>query len=94
MRAELSTLVIAPDCQRRGIGSLLLEDGLKFADSRGLQCVLGASPEGLGLYKKYGFVVVEELSSNLWEYKGGEGFGVIKLCVMHRPAKASESIKP
>lgn len=84
---ELFDLVVSPECQRQGVGRLLLEEGLRELDEAGLQCVLGASPEGLGLYKKHGFVEVEKRRWNLWEYEGGEGCGVVVHCIMHRPAK-------
>jgi len=45
---ELYTLIVDPRYQRRGIGAMLLEDGLKDADNQNLQCTLGALPEGLG----------------------------------------------
>jgi len=64
---------------------MLLEDGLREADTRALQTVLGASQAGLGLYKKHGFVVFESMSFNLWEYEGGEGMGVAQHVIMHRP---------
>jgi hypothetical protein len=68
---------------------LLLEDGLREADDAGLQCVLGASLEGLGLYRKHGFVEFEKITLNLWEYEGGKGMGVVEHYIMHRPAKCS-----
>lgn len=80
---------VAPEWQRKGVGNLLLEDGLSETDAKCMQCVLGASPEGLGLYKKHGFVVVKEMAVNLWEYEGGEGMGVTQHTIMHRPAKVS-----
>lgn len=69
---------------------MLLEDGLREADTRGVQAVLGASSEGLGLYKKHGFVVIDTRSFNLWEYEGGEGMGVAEHYIMRRPAASSE----
>lgn len=83
---ELNTLVVSPEYQRRGIGKLLIEDGLKEADRLGLQAVLGASKEGLGLYKKHGFTEFEVMEVRLWEYEGGEGMGLDRHVVMHRPA--------
>jgi len=83
---ELFALVVSRECQRQGVGTLLLEDGLREADKMGLQCVLGASPAGLSLYKKHGFVEFEKMSLNLWQYEGGEGMGVVEHCIMHRPA--------
>jgi hypothetical protein len=65
----------------------LLEHGLKEVDKNGLQCVLGASKEGFGLYKKLGWVPYETMKIKLWEYEGGEGMGVDEHVIMNRPAK-------
>lgn len=65
---------------------MLLKAGLEEADARALQCVLGASPEGEGLYKRYGFEIVSGLDLKLWEYEGGEGLGRSSHNIMHRPA--------
>ena len=83
---ELSMLIVSPKCQRMGIGTKLLEEGLQEVDEAGLPAVLGASPYGEGLYKKFGFQEFEDFSVNLWEYAGGEGCGVARHVVMHRPA--------
>lgn len=53
----------------------------------GIQCVTGASPEGLGLYTKHGFVVVEHMRMELSEYEGGEGKGVTEHRIMWREAR-------
>jgi len=71
--------------QRLGLGTELLKQGLREVDKRGLQCVLGASPEGKGLYEKFGFRVTKTLDLDLEKYEGGEGYGVVKHSVMHRP---------
>ena len=84
---ELGVLVVSPDCQRKGIGSALLEEGLGEVDRLGLQCVLSASAKGRGLYKKFGFTDFEILKFNLSEYEGGEGYGLETHVVMHRPAQ-------
>lgn len=49
--------------------------------------MLAASKEGLGLYKKFGFVEFETMVLKLWEYEGGEGFSMNNHVVMHRPAR-------
>ncbi|KAH9218782.1 hypothetical protein DL95DRAFT_385010, partial [Leptodontidium sp. 2 PMI_412] len=59
--AKLATLIVAPENQRQGIGSQLLEAGLKEVDRLGLRCVLASSKEGLGLYKRFGFVEFEKM---------------------------------
>lgn len=84
---KLFNLAVARDFQRQGVGTLLLKAGLKETDEAGLQCVLGASPEGLGLYKKYGFIEFDHMSLNLWEYEGGAGMGVVNHFIMHRPTR-------
>ncbi|TVY28437.1 hypothetical protein LHYA1_G002810, partial [Lachnellula hyalina] len=76
--AKLYVLVISPAHQRRGIGSLLLTEGLKEVDALGLQCVLGASPEGEELYKRFGFEEVAAKDLKLEEYEGGEGMSVAR----------------
>ncbi len=80
-------LIVKPECQRQGIGSKLLEQGLREVDEAGLQCVLAASKEGLGLYRKFGFVEFETMKLKYWEYDGGEGLGIDDHVVMHRPAR-------
>jgi hypothetical protein len=52
---------------------------------------VGASDQGLGLYKKYGCVEVDVMKTNLWEYYGGEGLGVITHVMLHRPASSRDS---
>jgi predicted N-acetyltransferase YhbS len=86
---ELNTLVVQPEYQRRGIGKMLVEDGLKEADRLGIQAVLGASKQGLGLYKTYGFTEFQAIEINLWEYEGGEGMGTDRHVIMHRPAQST-----
>lgn len=48
--------------------------------------MLGASPDGIDLYRRYGFVDFEVMDFKLWEYVGGEGMGVATHVIMHRPA--------
>jgi hypothetical protein len=74
-----------------GIGTKLLEDGLNEADELGLQAVLGSSPEGETLYKRYGFVEFAVMNLELWKYEGGEGMGLARHVVMHRAAQLTRS---
>ncbi|KAG4033875.1 hypothetical protein MFRU_004g03730 [Monilinia fructicola] len=84
---KLNILVVHPKYQRLGIGTRLLEQGIQFADAKGLQTVLGASPWGIGLYRKYGFVDVHVMDIRLDEYEGGEGMGRTSHVIMRRQSR-------
>lgn len=47
--------------------------------------MLGASPWGIGLYRKYGFVDVHVMNIRLEEYEGGERMGGTSHVIMRRP---------
>jgi GNAT superfamily N-acetyltransferase len=85
---SLSVMVVLPKYQRKGIGRMLFEDGIRIADEAGLQLIIGASDQGIGLYKRYDCVEAETMHIKVWEYEGGEGLGVTKHFMMHRPAKS------
>lgn len=65
---------------------MLLKDFLNETDKLGLQAILGASEGGLGLYKKNGFEEFEVMKLKLWEYERGQGMGITRHIIMHRPA--------
>ena len=79
----LDILVISPEYQRKGVGAMLLREGLKKMDEEGLLTILGASAMGIGLYRKMGFVVEEVLEVDLRPY-GMEASRLITM--MLRPA--------
>ncbi|EEU45810.1 uncharacterized protein NECHADRAFT_78691 [Fusarium vanettenii 77-13-4] len=56
----LSTIATAKEAQRRGVGSALMQFGVDKADEEGWMAYLNSSPEGKGLYEKFGFEVVDE----------------------------------
>lgn len=87
----MRTLAVLPKYQRMGLGAMMLEEGLREADRRGLQSILGASPFGIGLYRRHGYVDFEAMELKLWEYERGEGMGLEKHVVMHRPAVATKN---
>jgi GNAT superfamily N-acetyltransferase len=84
---------VSPKYQRQGIGALLFNDFLCEVDEAGLQAILGASKDGIGLYRKHGFVDFEVTDFKLWEYEGGEGMGVDRHVIMHRPGVTQGSAK-
>jgi len=83
-KTELTTLVVSPSQQRRGIGTLLFEAFLAETDEAGLQAVLGASPEGIELYRRHGFVDFETMEIELGEYEGGKEMEAVRHVIMYR----------
>ncbi|PSN65915.1 acyl-CoA N-acyltransferase [Corynespora cassiicola Philippines] len=65
---HLGLLAVSVHHQRKGIGALLLEHGLKIAREEGFPMTLESSVPGRGLYLKKGFRVVEEIefAEGLW----------------------------
>ncbi|PTD04039.1 hypothetical protein FCULG_00001785 [Fusarium culmorum] len=53
----LSTIAVAKEGQRRGVGSALMKFGVERADAEGWMSYLNSSQEGKGLYEKFGFKV-------------------------------------
>jgi ribosomal protein S18 acetylase RimI-like enzyme len=56
---HLVTLAVAPHCQRRGIGQMLLNYGLEIAALEQVPVTLEASVTGRFLYTKTGFQIIE-----------------------------------
>jgi predicted N-acetyltransferase YhbS len=52
-------LVVDPTFHRRGLGSLLVSDGIKRAHALGLPVILTASPAGQRMYPTLGFKVLD-----------------------------------
>ncbi|KAE8349876.1 acyl-CoA N-acyltransferase [Aspergillus coremiiformis] len=52
-------LATNPDHQRRGAASLLVQWGCDLADRNGAAIYIASSQEGLGLYRKFGFVLLD-----------------------------------
>jgi ribosomal protein S18 acetylase RimI-like enzyme len=52
----LANIGVDPDAQGRGVGSLLVADGLERADEEGLPVILETSnPDNVGYYRRLGF---------------------------------------
>lgn len=57
----LESVAVDPDRQRGGLGSALINHGLRFADQSQLPAFLETSqPHLVGYYQRFGFVVVAE----------------------------------
>ncbi|OAA74502.1 Acyl-CoA N-acyltransferase [Akanthomyces lecanii RCEF 1005] len=59
-----------PKHQRRGAGRMMMDWGTKEADDKGLVSYVQASPEGRGLYAKYGFQLVDIFAVDLSPWGG------------------------
>ncbi|KAG9564571.1 acyl-CoA N-acyltransferase, partial [Aureobasidium melanogenum] len=64
----LRILAIDPAYQRRGVGSLLLDEGLAVADRCGIQAYLEATKVGRPLYARYGFKDCEFMDFDVVKY--------------------------
>ncbi|KAG9592250.1 acyl-CoA N-acyltransferase, partial [Aureobasidium melanogenum] len=64
----LRVLAIDPAYQRRGVGSLLLDEGLAVADRCGIQAYLEATKVGRPLYARYGFEDREYMDFDVVKY--------------------------
>ncbi|KAH7414547.1 hypothetical protein DE146DRAFT_38943 [Phaeosphaeria sp. MPI-PUGE-AT-0046c] len=87
----LNQLATHPDHQRRGIGSMLLDWGLRKADAEGLVCYLSASGAGKGMYEKREFEVRKVVE---WERAGWGGEGVDRYwCMVREVVKGEEGAR-
>jgi len=82
---DLRILAIDPAYQRRGLGSMLIKEGLAHVDKSGTDCLLTASAAGEGLYIKHGWEVVDEIVIDL--DKANIGHGIVKPKVLLRRAR-------
>ncbi|KAK7192007.1 GNAT family protein [Paraphaeosphaeria sporulosa] len=80
-RWHVGLICVSPKFQRRGVGSMLIQQAQKLATDEGLPVTLEASIVGRFLYLKSGFKVVGEVklceeytdALMLWEPRGLEG---------------------
>lgn len=81
-----------PDYRRQGVADKLMQWGVEKADELGLEMWLNATPGAIALYKKHGFVPLQENNlvpttenpSSEWnEFK--DGLNLAPACVMWRP---------
>ncbi|KAF9697377.1 hypothetical protein EKO04_005064 [Ascochyta lentis] len=68
----LDYLATHPQHQKRGVGSLLLSDGLAYADKNGLKTIVVAKTPGVKLYQEHGFDIIERIDQERPEYGWSE----------------------
>jgi len=69
---ELEALYTLPEHERKGAGTALINWGIRLADSEGLHIRLLATSHSIRLYRKFGFVELEQVTFDLARW-GGEG---------------------
>ncbi|CAD6567379.1 MAG: hypothetical protein ASARMPREDX12_000232 [Alectoria sarmentosa] len=68
----LDYLAVHPDNRGQGIGSMLVQNGIREARKLGLDVFVHGMKAGLGVYKRTGFRLVDQMILNDSEY-GGKG---------------------
>lgn len=80
---HLLNLCVAPEGQRQGLGSILLDNAIRRARLQGCSCIfLEVRPSnlaGIGLYRKYGFVCIGERPDYYRSDEGKESAIVMRL---------------
>lgn len=71
---EIESLAIAPDHQRKGLGTALLEEFTKVLDERKVGCYLRGSSMGRGLYERFGWRVLAIHRPDLKKWGYGEEY--------------------
>ena len=61
-------LVTHPDFQGKGAGTKLLAWGVEQADELAVRMALEATPAGLALYKRFGFVEKDVIKSDMKQF--------------------------
>ncbi|KAI4188895.1 MAG: hypothetical protein L6R41_001829 [Letrouitia leprolyta] len=74
----LHILVVAPQYQRRGLGTLLIREGLAAADRDSAQTYVEASAKGLALYQRHGWEIMDSIKMDMTPH-GGNGIAVEEL---------------
>lgn len=84
--AYMLMLSVAPEVQRQGIGSALILKGLEEVDRLGWHTYISASPAGLGLYKKHGWIPQVQNTIKLKQF-GGPDFEEIVVGLVRSPSR-------
>jgi GNAT superfamily N-acetyltransferase len=69
---DVAELSVKKSHQRQGIASALLRWGKEYATELGLPVYVEATPDGVPVYRKFGYETVETFSMDLTKY-GGKG---------------------
>jgi len=72
----LEYLAVAPEHKGQGIASMLVQSGLKEVENLGFDCFVMACKDGLNLYQRAGFVLLDQLIQDDSMFGGTGEFGV------------------
>jgi GNAT superfamily N-acetyltransferase len=81
----LHVLATRPEFVRQGVGKKALEWGIAKSEEMGVPMWLEGSPQGVGLYKKVGFEVVDTLPWDARDY--GYHEALTHLCMLRQPVE-------
>ncbi|KAL8939341.1 MAG: hypothetical protein Q9216_003405 [Gyalolechia sp. 2 TL-2023] len=84
----LHILIVSPEYQRRGLGTMLMREALAAADRDGAKAYVEASPKGLALYQRLGWRVVDTIKMDMTRY-GGKGMAIEELMIRQPGAGAA-----
>ncbi|GKZ52275.1 hypothetical protein AnigIFM49718_000150 [Aspergillus niger] len=68
----LEYLTTHPDYWRQGVGSMLVQSGVRVADQYGMKTYVMSEPAGLKVYLNHGFEVVDEITVEYAQFGGTE----------------------
>lgn len=84
----MTTLVVAPQHQKKGVGSWIMQYCLEKADKAGLPTYLMSFPTAHDFYLKFSFKDMESFDIDLNEYGTKfRGFGIYRHYAMLREAR-------
>lgn len=83
----LHVLIVSPHYQRRGLGTMLIEEGLRNADRDNAGAYVEASWKGLELYKRYGWEQIDRIELDMTPH-GGDGIAIEELLIREPKAGA------